>query len=67
LLDESITSHPDWADLYSQRSRAYLGLGKVKEALADAQRVIELNPNSAEVCFEIPFVNLNYRDITELE
>jgi tetratricopeptide (TPR) repeat protein len=53
MLDEAIEKHPDWAELYAQRSRTNLGLGNIQEAFHDARKVIELLPNAAEVYLKI--------------
>jgi tetratricopeptide (TPR) repeat protein len=43
-LSLSIDEDPDDAEAYQQRARAYLGLDRVEEARADAERAIALAP-----------------------
>ena len=46
FFDKAIKADPDNHILYSNRSAAYLSLGKGKLALQDAEKCIELNPKS---------------------
>jgi len=48
LLHESIEKYGEVAQFYGRRAKAYLELKKYNEALEDAQRAIEIDPNSPE-------------------
>lgn len=65
LLDECVPKFPELWTLYSYRSEARMQLGRFKDAMEDAVRVLELNPNSAEVITHLDSLN-SIRDIIEL-
>jgi tetratricopeptide (TPR) repeat protein len=46
-LSLSIDDDPDDAEAYQQRAAAYLGLDRVKEAMADARKAMALAPDDA--------------------
>jgi tetratricopeptide (TPR) repeat protein len=47
-LSRAIALDPAYVDGYFQRGLAYVGLGRMAEAKADLQKVIELAPGSAQ-------------------
>ncbi len=49
MLDESIAKNPNVEALYGYRSEVLLGLGRYQDAMVDAQKIVTMNPNSAEV------------------
>jgi tetratricopeptide (TPR) repeat protein len=52
LLEEALIKFPEVTALYKFRSEAYLGLRKFDEALEDARKLLEIEPNSADVSFQ---------------
>ena len=61
LLTVALTKFPTQVQLFELRSRAYLGLNDFKSALADANKIRDINPNSSAVitlpCLLIPKKN----------
>jgi len=47
---KAIKAEPNDSTFYSNRSAAYMGVNKFKEALADAEMCIKIQPKWVKVC-----------------
>lgn len=66
-LTSAIQSFPDVEHLYSYRSEVFLQMNKLSEAMADAGKVVDMNPNWAEGYYRVGRAFFAAQDYTRAE
>lgn len=74
VLDFRIEKHPKDAEAYAERAAVLLNLGRIKEAIYDANKAVNLEPDNvayrlrqADVCFANGNVEDSYKALSEAE
>ena len=57
LLNQAIELDPKFVDAYISRSFTYGKMGQVSNALKDAQKALELNPNN-EIAYNLSLIHI---------